>query len=116
MDIRHAYIEKGSGEPLIMLHGNGESKEYFEHQIPYFAKAYRVIAPDTRGHGETPKGTKPFRIWQFAEDLKDFMDEKGYDDWGCSWSIRSNRNHGTVFLTVFDGNILYDELEHHKKN
>ena len=79
MDIRHAYIEKGSGEPLIMLHGNGESKEYFEHQIPYFAKDYRVIAPDTRGHGETPKGTKPFKLWQFAEDLKDFMDEKGIE-------------------------------------
>ena len=79
MDIRHAYIEKGSGEPLIMLHGNGESKEYFEHQIPYFAKDYRVIALDTRGHGETPKGTKPFKLWQFAEDLKDFMDEKGIE-------------------------------------
>lgn len=79
MDIRHAYIEKGSGEPLIMLHGNGESKEYFEHQIPYFAKDYRVIAPDTRGHGETPKGTKPFKLWQLAEDLKDFMDEKGIE-------------------------------------
>ena len=79
MDIRHAYIEKGSGEPLILLHGNGESKEYFEHQIPYFAKDYRVIAPDTRGHGETPKGTKPFKLWQFAEDLKDFMDEKGIE-------------------------------------
>ena len=79
MDIRHAYIEKGNGEPLILLHGNGESKEYFEHQIPYFAKDYRVIALDTRGHGETPKGTKPFKLWQFAEDLKDFMDEKGIE-------------------------------------
>ena len=77
MDIRHAYIEQGSGEPLILLHGNGESKEYFEHQIPFFAKEYRVIALDTRGHGETPKGKKPFRLWQFAEDLKEFMDEKG---------------------------------------
>lgn len=79
MDIKHAYIEKGSGAPLILLHGNGESKEYFEYQIPYFAKKYRVIALDTRGHGETPKGTKPFKLWQFAEDLKDFMEEKGID-------------------------------------
>jgi len=79
MDIKHAYIEKGSGAPLILLHGNGESKEYFEYQIPYFAKDYRVIALDTRGHGETPKGTKPFKLWQFAEDLKDFMEEKGIE-------------------------------------
>ena len=79
MDIKHAYIEKGSGAPLILLHGNGESKEYFEYQIPYFAKDYRVIALDTRGHGGTPKGTKPFKLWQFAEDLKDFMEVKGID-------------------------------------
>ena len=79
MDIKHAYIEKGSGAPLILLHGNGESKEYFEYQIPYFSKDYRVIALDTRGHGGTPKGTKPFKLWQFAEDLKDFMEVKGID-------------------------------------
>ena len=79
MDIKHALIETGSGEPLILLHGNGESKEYFEFQIPYFAKDYRVIAIDTRGHGGTPKGTKPFKLWQFAEDLKDFMEEKGIE-------------------------------------
>ena len=79
MDIKHAYIEKGSGAPLILLHGNGESKEYFEYQIPVFSKDYRVIALDTRGHGETPKGTKPFKLWQFAEDLKDFMEEKGIE-------------------------------------
>ena len=79
MDIKHAYIEKGSGAPLILLHGNGESKEYFEYQIPFFSKDHRVIALDTRGHGETPKGTKPFKLWQFAEDLKDFMEEKGIE-------------------------------------
>ena len=76
MDIKHAYIERGTGKPLILLHGNGESKEYFEHQIPFFAKNHRVIALDSRGHGETPKGQAPFKIRQFAEDLKGFMDEK----------------------------------------
>ena len=79
MDIQHAYIEEGSGEVLILLHGNGESKEYFEHQIPYFSHSYRVIAPDTRGHGETPKGEKPFKLWQFAEDLEDLMEDMGID-------------------------------------
>lgn len=73
-DIQLHYIEKGQGQPLILLHGNGESCEYFEHQIPYFAEKYCVFAIDTRGHGKSPRGDKPFAIKQFAEDLKDFMD------------------------------------------
>lgn len=77
MDIQLNYIEKGTGTPLILLHGNGGSYEYFNNQIDYFAKWYRVIALDTRGHGASPRGEKPFRIRQFAEDLKDFMNEKG---------------------------------------
>lgn len=78
-DIQLHYIEQGQGEPLILLHGNGESCDYFEHQIPCFSENYRVIAIDTRGHGQSPRGEKPFTIVQFAEDLHDFMDEKGID-------------------------------------
>jgi len=76
-DIQLNYIEQGQGQPLILLHGNGESCDYFEHQISFFAKEYHVIAIDTRGHGKSPRGEKPFTIVQFAEDLHDFMDEKG---------------------------------------
>ena len=61
---------------MILLHGNGESSDYFVHQIPCFSNMFRVIAIDTRGHGASPKGEKPFTIQQFAEDLLDFMDEK----------------------------------------
>lgn len=75
-DIQLHYIEQGQGKTLILLHGNGENCDYFEHQIPYFARDYRVIAIDTRGHGQSPRGEKPFTIVQFAEDLHDFMDEK----------------------------------------
>ena len=75
-DIQLHYIEKGEGQPLILLHGNGEDSSYFEHQIAYFCNNYRVIAIDTRGHGKTPRGTKPFTIQQFAEDLKDLMEAK----------------------------------------
>ena len=76
MDIRHFYVEQGEGEALILLHGNGENGTYFENQISYFSGFYRVIALDTRGHGKTPRGEAPFTIRQFAEDLKDFLDEK----------------------------------------
>ena len=74
MDISLYYIEEGQGKPLILLHGNGEDHTYFVHQIRYFSRMYRVIAIDTRVHGASPRGTAPFSIRQFAEDLLSFMD------------------------------------------
>lgn len=73
MDVELHYVVRGSGKPLILLHGNGEDATYFSHQIVYFQKSYRVIAIDTRGHGKSPRGGEPFTISQFADDLYDFM-------------------------------------------
>ena len=69
------YIEQGKGFPLILLHGNGEDSSYFLHQMKPFAQHFRVIAIDTRGHGKSPRGDRPFTIRQFAEDLLDFMNQ-----------------------------------------
>lgn len=74
MDIDHFFIEKGQGEALILLHGNGENCDYFQGQTDEFARFFHVYAIDTRGHGKTPRGNAPFTIRQFADDLLDFMD------------------------------------------
>lgn len=76
-DIELYATEHGSGMPLVLLHGNNEDSTYFKHQIPCFSDRYRVITVDTRGHGKSPRGTKPFTLEQFAEDLKDFLDSRG---------------------------------------
>ena len=78
-DISLHFVEQGRGKPLILLHGNGEDGSYFKHQINCFSANYRVIAIDTRGHGQSPRGEKPFTIVQFADDLHDFMDENCID-------------------------------------
>ena len=75
MDIALYYREKGDKEPFILLHGNGQDGSYFKHQIDYFSNRYRVIAFDTRGHGRSARGTKPFTIEQFSRDLYDSMEE-----------------------------------------
>ena len=77
MDITLFYQEKGQGTPMLLLHGNGEDSSYFAHQITDFSRCYHVFAIDTRGHGRSPRGTKPFTIRQFACDLCDFMDAHG---------------------------------------
>ncbi|MBD5084294.1 MAG: alpha/beta fold hydrolase [Clostridiales bacterium] len=79
MDISLHYIKKGAGAPLLLLHGNGESGDYFVHQVDEFAQQFTVYTVDTRGHGRSPRGTAPFTISQFADDLLGFMDEHGID-------------------------------------
>lgn len=79
MDISLHYIKKGSGAPLLLLHGNGESGGHFLHQIDEFARYFTVYAVDTRGHGQSPRGTAPFTISQFADDLLGFMDGQGME-------------------------------------
>ncbi len=79
MDIELYYKEVGKGIPFIMLHGNSGNSNYFVHQIEYFSKKYRVLAIDTRGHGKTPRGTAPFTIEQFADDLNCFLTEHGIE-------------------------------------
>ncbi len=74
MEIKLNYRERGVGDPLVLLHGNGESLDYFCGQIDCFSASRRVIAVDTRGHGASPRGTAPFQITQFARDLGDFLD------------------------------------------
>ena len=73
------YTEKGTGEPLVLLHGNGEDGSCFSAQLEYFSRKYRVIAPDTRGHGRSPRGTAPFSLQTFADDLLDFLDRLGLE-------------------------------------
>ena len=71
-------IQKGTGTPMVLLHGNGESSAYFSHQIDYFSRNYRVAAVDTRGHGKSPRGEGVFTLNRFVEDLKQFLDENGF--------------------------------------
>ena len=48
--IKIYYAIWGDGSPLILLHGGLGNTDYFGGQVPEFAKQYRVIAMDSRGH------------------------------------------------------------------
>lgn len=111
MGIRHHLIEKGTGEPFILLHGNGEDSTYFTAQIDYFSQFYRVLALDTRGHGKTPRGDRPFTIRQFAEDLREWMDRAaipaanilGFSDGGNIAMVFAIRYPDRVKCLVLNG-------------
>ena len=115
MDITLNYIEKGSGTPLILLHGNGEDHTYFQNQIEEFSHKFHVIAIDTRGHGLSPRGSTPFTLTQFAEDLHDFMMEHdiakanllGFSDGGNIALVFTLKYPQMVDKLILDGANLY---------
>lgn len=74
-DISLCFTDTGEGKPLFLLHGNGEDRSIFSRQLEYFSESRRVIAPDTRGHGRSPRGDAPFTVPQFADDLSALFDE-----------------------------------------
>lgn len=73
MDIELYYKEYGKGIPFVFLHGNNGNSNYFKHQVEYFSKKYKVITVDTRGHGNSPRGIKPFTMDQFTKDLNNLL-------------------------------------------
>lgn len=71
------YACYGQGEPLLLLHGNGEDSSYFCGQIPELEKHYRVIVMDTRGHGRSGRGEGPLDFTRFARDAAAVLDVLG---------------------------------------
>jgi pimeloyl-ACP methyl ester carboxylesterase len=56
-NVRLHYVERGSGEPLVLLHGNGSMIQDFESSglIDWAAKNYRVIVFDRPGFGHSDR-------------------------------------------------------------
>src|SRR5262249_4838176 len=71
------YKEMGNGEPLLRLHGGIASTNAvwadppwgWSAQMPAFAQHFRVIAPDTRGHGRTVNAGGELSYPLLADDV-----------------------------------------------
>ena len=73
------YAAAGSGRPVVLVHGNGESHDLFETQIGQLTAAgYRVYAPDSRGHGASQPVTE-YHYEDMAEDVFQFMQTLGLE-------------------------------------
>ncbi|MCA9772098.1 MAG: alpha/beta fold hydrolase, partial [Myxococcales bacterium] len=50
---RMAYVELGSGDPIVFLHGNPTSSYLWRNVMPHVADLGRCIAPDLIGMGDS---------------------------------------------------------------
>ena len=74
------YFEtRGSGRPLILLHGGLGSGEMFGPVLPALAEHHQVIAPDLQGHGRTADIDRPIDIRLMADDIAALIDHLGLD-------------------------------------
>src|SRR5689334_4483044 len=72
-DLNIYYEEHGQGKPLLLIHGGTLTAESWQPYLAAFAEHYRVITPDSRGHGRTtnPVGTMSYRL--LADDMAAFV-------------------------------------------
>lgn len=112
------YETYGSGTPLLLLHGNGQSIAAFYKQIPELSKHHQVIAMDTRAQGKsTDTSSSPLSYELFAEDVKTLMDSLhlksanivGWSDGGNTGLIMALRYPGYVTKLVTMGANLNPE-------
>ena len=73
------YAIYGSGEPLILLHGGLGHSDVWGNQIPVFAKQYKVIVADSRGHGRSTRTSEPYSYRLMASDVVALMDHLKID-------------------------------------
>ena len=57
-DMRIHYVEEGSGETILLLHGEPSWSYLYRKMIPALAENHRVIAFDWLGFGRSDKPTK----------------------------------------------------------
>lgn len=96
---RMAYVELGSGPPVVFLHGNPTSSYIWRNIMPMVAQGARCIAPDLIGMGDSEKleGADPARygFLQHRRYVEDLLQKLGItdnvvlvgDDWGGALSM-----------------------------
>jgi pimeloyl-ACP methyl ester carboxylesterase len=68
------YEVYGTGEPLLIVHGNGGSLGDMTPQIAHFRQRYQVIAMDSRDHGKSADSPDRLTYEKMTDDLAALID------------------------------------------
>ena len=71
------YEEQGSGIPIVLVHGGLTSSARWAPTVPSLADAFRVITPDSRGHGNSDNPSGDLSYPQLADDVAALIAELG---------------------------------------
>ena len=98
-DSAHLYYEvRGSGRPLVLVHGWQCSHLFWQRNVDELAKDFTVVTLDLRGHGNSSKGLHGITIKQFACDVYDLINYLDLKDVVLmGWSMG-----GPILLSYFN--------------
>ncbi len=68
-----AFRLTGSGPPLLLIHGIGDSSETWLDVVPRLAERHMVIAPDLLGHGESARPRADYAVAAYACGMRDLL-------------------------------------------
>ncbi len=94
------YIDIGSGDPILFLHGNPTSSYLWRNIIPYVTSSGRCIAMDLIGMGKSDKPDINYRFVDHARYVDGFIDKMGLKnitlvvhDWGSALGLHYAMRH-----------------------
>ena len=68
-------VERGTGRPLVLLHGITLSSLTWHYQLQDLADRFRVLAVDHRGHGSSKPGDGGWELSRLALDVEELLED-----------------------------------------
>jgi haloacetate dehalogenase len=89
-------LSKGSGPPLLLLHGHPETHVTWHKVAPALADRYSIVVPDLRGYGDSSKPdysprSARYSFRDMAEDMVEVMGHLGYKQFMVAGHDRGGR-------------------------
>jgi pimeloyl-ACP methyl ester carboxylesterase len=76
---RRAFRYAGSGPPIVLIHGIGDSSATWEPVLAALARRHLVIAPDLLGHGNSDKPRADYSVAAYANGVRDLLGVLGVE-------------------------------------
>ncbi len=73
------YEDRGAGAPLVLIHGGLVSSAQWEPVVPELARDFRVITPDSPGHGRSANPDEELSYARIADDVAELIVALGLD-------------------------------------
>ncbi len=115
------YQDHGGGQPLVLIHGGiGNVEMNWGPSIPLFARKFRVIAPDSRGHSRTDNPSGEFSYKLMADDTVALIKELGLENpiifgWsdGGQIVLEIGMNYPGFAKALIAGGVLSELSDHY---
>jgi haloalkane dehalogenase len=127
LDRRMAYVEAGTGDPIVFLHGNPSSSYLWRNIMPYCTSFGRCLAPDLIGMGDSDKlsnsGPDRYKLVEHRQYLDAWFEKVGVNknvtlvvhDWGSALGFDWARRHakavkGIAYMESIIAPFRWDDM------